>query len=62
MMDFLSGAACMYMLGAIFVLGITEAADEDNAFAPARLALTWPIVSVLMMLEMLVELLNGKQR
>jgi hypothetical protein len=62
MMDFLSGAACMYMLGAIFVLGITEAADEDHVFAPVRLALTWPIVSVLMMLEMLVELLNGRQR
>lgn len=62
MMDFLSGAACMYMLGAIFVLGITEATDQDHAFAPVRLALTWPIVSVLMMLEMLVELLNGRQR
>jgi len=62
MMDFLSGAACMYLLGAIFVLGITEAADEDNPNAPIRLALTWPVVSVLMMLEMLVELLNGRQR
>lgn len=62
MMDFLSGAACMYLLGAIFVLGITESADEDNPNAPVRLALTWPVVSVLMMLEMLVELLNGRQR
>jgi predicted glycosyltransferase len=62
MMDFLTGALCMYLLGAIFVLGITESIDEDNPHAPVRLALTWPIVSVLMMLEMLVELLNGKQR
>lgn len=62
MMDFFTGALCMYLLGAIFVLGITEAIDEENPHAPIRLALTWPIVSVLMMLEMLVELLNGKQR
>ena len=62
MMDFLSGAACMYLLGAIFVLGITESTDENNPNASVRLALTWPVVSVLMMLEMLVELLNGRQR
>lgn len=62
MIDFLTGAACLYLLGVVFVLGITEATDENNEHAPTRLALTWPLVSLLMILEMVVELINGQQR
>jgi len=62
MLDMFTGAVVMYFLGVILLLGVTESIDEDSPHASKRFALTWPLISVLVILEMLVELFNGKQR
>lgn len=61
MVDFFNGAAMMYMLAAILLLYITEAADEDNPNAPLKLAMLWPIITVLTMLEHLWFLIVGER-
>jgi hypothetical protein len=59
MIHFFNGAAMMYMLAAILLLYITEASDEDNPNAPLKLAVMWPIITILTMLEHLWYLIVG---
>jgi hypothetical protein len=44
----------MYGLGAILLLYITDAADQERPNAHIWLALTWPFITVLTVLEDLV--------
>jgi hypothetical protein len=53
-----SGIA-MYLLGAILVLSIVEEVEYGS---PVFLALTWPIISVLVILETLWDLIYGRKR
>ncbi len=52
-----SGIA-MYLLGAILVLSIVEEVEYGS---PVFLALTWPIISVLVILETLWDLIYGRK-
>ena len=61
MLEFFNGAATMYMLASILLLYITEAADEDNPNAPLKLAILWPIITILTMLEHLWSLIVGER-
>lgn len=45
----------MYSLGAILLLAITEAAEEDNPNADLNLALLWPYIAVRVILERIVN-------
>jgi hypothetical protein len=47
--------AIMYSLGAILLLAITEAAEEDNPNADLNLALLWPYIAVRVILERIVN-------
>ena len=61
MLEFFNGAATMYMLASILLLYITEASDEDNPNAPLKLAILWPIITILTMLEHLWSLIVGER-
>ena len=45
----------MYSLGAMLLLTITEATDEDNPNADFKLALFWPYIAVRVILERIVN-------
>ena len=47
--------AIMYSLGAMLLLAITEATEEDNPNADLKLALFWPYVAVRVILERIVN-------
>lgn len=49
----------LYLLGAILVLTIVEDVEYGS---PLILALTWPIISVLVILETLWDLIYGRKR
>ena len=51
---FIYGMLVMYGLGAILLLYITDAADEDRPNAHIWLALTWPFITVVTVIEDLV--------
>jgi len=51
---FIYGMLVMYGLGAILLLYITDAAEEDRPNAHIWLALTWPFITVLTVIEDLV--------
>ena len=51
---FIYGMLVMYGLGAILLLYITDAADEDRPNAHIWLALTWPVITVVTVIEDLV--------
>lgn len=58
MIDFLSGAAIMYLLGIGFVLGITEPAEGNDKYASLRLGLMWPLASVMLLIAMIMDQLD----
>ena len=45
----------MYSLGAMLLLVITEATEEDNPNADFKLALFWPYIAVRVILERIVN-------
>ena len=49
----------LYLLGAILVLTIVEEVEYGS---PLILALTWPIISVLVILETIWDLIYGRTR
>tara|TARA_R100000231_G_C5209078_1_gene129915 strand:+ start:205 stop:381 length:177 start_codon:yes stop_codon:yes gene_type:complete len=49
----------LYLLGAILVLTIVEEVEYGS---PLILALTWPIISVLVILETIWDLIYGRKR
>ena len=49
----------LYLLGAILVLSIVEKVEYGN---PLIFALTWPLISVLVILETLWDVLYGRKR
>ena len=49
----------LYLLGAILVLTIVEEVEYGS---PLILALTWPLISVLVILETLWDLIYGRKR
>ena len=49
----------LYLLGAILVLTIVEDVEYGS---PLILALTWPLISVLVILETLWDLIYGRKR
>ena len=53
-LHFIYGLLVMYGLGAILLLYITDAADADRPNAHIWLALTWPFITVITVLEDLV--------
>jgi len=54
-LDIGTGALVMYLLAMPLLMFLTEAADEEDANAPLRLALLWPIAAV----EVVFRLLLG---
>lgn len=51
----------MYLLGFMLVLGMVEPIDEEHEHAPLKLALTWPIVSVMYMWAILMDMYYGDE-
>jgi hypothetical protein len=49
----------LYLLGAILVLTIVEEVEYGS---PLILALTWPLISVLVILETIWDLIYGRKR
>jgi len=49
----------LYLLGAILVLTIVEKVEYGS---PLIFALTWPVISVLVILETLWDLIYGRKR
>jgi len=45
----------MYSLGALLLLAITESTEEDNPNADFKLALFWPYIAVIVILERIVN-------
>lgn len=52
----------MYLLGVMLVLGLVEPIDDEHENAPVKLALTWPIVSVMYIWAMLMYFYYGDER
>lgn len=52
----------MYLLGVMLVLGLVEPVDDEHENAPVKLALTWPIVSVMYIWAMLMDFYYGDER
>ena len=46
----------MYCLGIMLVLGLVEPIDDEHENAPVKLALTWPIVSVIYIWAILMDM------
>jgi len=58
MMDFLSGAACMYIFAMPLLLYITEEVEDDSfPFGRILFAIMWPLSS----LEALIKMLRGNE-
>lgn len=52
-------ALVMYLLGFIFVLGLVEPIDDDDRYAPLRLAILWPFISLVFIWYMIWESIYG---
>jgi len=54
MLNYFYGAATFYALAAILLLSITDAADPERPNAPVWFSITWPLVAVAAIFEMIV--------
>jgi len=51
----------MYLLGVMLVLGLVEPLDDEHENAPIKIALTWPVVSVMYIWAMLMDFYYGDE-